>query len=961
MADGGATYTVNIELATRQFSQDLRNLRTKIKNELGKAVKVTSTPDQKAEAKEKARRLREKRVEDREARKRFYNADKINAFRVRQGKATADNNKLLKIGLDVEKRQKDIGAAMEAAEKGRFQWAEAKLKVAKEQIKQDFKDLDLINKQAAAEKKVLTDKENAARKLENRARKGPYGQRMYGPIDKYGTQVYTGYKNPRTPPVPKSGASLPIDLGRKGTGTFATKQTELLRRRQTLETLLETFKGVNTDEVRKFKTGIQTLITEYSKVSDLQTKMRPTGMGGKAMGGWGAWKGDKLITKDKIGSAGTLSRQLEQLDNLTKREEARGKQIRLRIKAEEEFLNKKHRIEKLLATFDKKGVATDAKRLKLEKAITVQDKQQLDTLLRELELENIGLRGVSGTGGGRGGRGGRRSSFVGGPSSPLNFAANGQLLPGRKPPAWGRIGQSAMISGGFPLLFGQNPLVAGLGAAGGAIGESLTPGGGFAGGIAATAISTVLGTALTSVKNLSEALNPLKFNADKAVEALGFLNSERAREIKLIEKTRGSNAALLEVRKDLQERYGPSGVEALDKFDKGWDKFMKGFKSSLTDVKVNFAEFIDSITSDTKQMRDLGLSSLGDDHLLVKQYNDLTKQIKLASDVSGPNAINNMLAGNARPGMFNQSIVLTRQGEENVANLKAKRDKLTPGLVAGGIDADASKLISDYNAKFTEQVRLQEYNLDVQKRILDLRAKGINPAIAKTIVKFEEMNDINIELLKHELAMKEAKINEGNLKGQDLVIAQQSVVMLEQKIVKQKELNQAKIDEIEKSMQANIQAEKQLALWKDIGSTIKSGLVEGINAAIDGTKSLGEIAGNVFRKISNALLDYGISALLANSGLPGAKKFFGFANGGRPPKGRPSIVGERGPELFVPDSAGTIIPNHEMGGANVVVNVDASGSSVEGDAGAAQELGSMLAAAIQAELVKEKRPGGLLA
>ena len=45
---------------------------------------------------------------------------------------------------------------------------------------------------------------------------------------------------------------------------------------------------------------------------------------------------------------------------------------------------------------------------------------------------------------------------------------------------------------------------------------------------------------------------------------------------------------------------------------------------------------------------------------------------------------------------------------------------------------------------------------------------------------------------------------------------------------------------------------------------------------------------------------------------------------------------------------------------NVVVNVDASGSSVEGDAGQAAELGRMLGAAIQAELVKEKRPGGLL-
>ena len=87
----------------------------------------------------------------------------------------------------------------------------------------------------------------------------------------------------------------------------------------------------------------------------------------------------------------------------------------------------------------------------------------------------------------------------------------------------------------------------------------------------------------------------------------------------------------------------------------------------------------------------------------------------------------------------------------------------------------------------------------------------------------------------------------------------------------------------------------------------------------------------------------------------------GFANGGRPPIGRPSVVGERGPELFVPDRSGTIVPNHAMGGSNIVVNVDASGSSVEGDSDQAAQLGKMLGAAVQAELVKQKRPGGLLA
>jgi phage-related minor tail protein len=78
--------------------------------------------------------------------------------------------------------------------------------------------------------------------------------------------------------------------------------------------------------------------------------------------------------------------------------------------------------------------------------------------------------------------------------------------------------------------------------------------------------------------------------------------------------------------------------------------------------------------------------------------------------------------------------------------------------------------------------------------------------------------------------------------------------------------------------------------------------------------------------------------------------------------GSPYIVGERGPELFVPGSSGTIIPNNKMGGAvSIVVNVDASGSSVEGNEQEGQQLGRVIAAAMQAELIKQKRPGGLLA
>jgi hypothetical protein len=87
------------------------------------------------------------------------------------------------------------------------------------------------------------------------------------------------------------------------------------------------------------------------------------------------------------------------------------------------------------------------------------------------------------------------------------------------------------------------------------------------------------------------------------------------------------------------------------------------------------------------------------------------------------------------------------------------------------------------------------------------------------------------------------------------------------------------------------------------------------------------------------------------------------AMGGPVSAGSPYLVGERGPELFMPRTSGSIYPNDAMGmgGANVIVNVDASGTSAQGNGGQANQLGKVIGAAVQAELIKQRRPGGLLA
>ena len=163
--------------------------------------------------------------------------------------------------------------------------------------------------------------------------------------------------------------------------------------------------------------------------------------------------------------------------------------------------------------------------------------------------------------------------------------------------------------------------------------------------------------------------------------------------------------------------------------------------------------------------------------------------------------------------------------------------------------------------------------------------------------------------------------------------------------------------------------QEQKQIFGQIGQTIETGVVDLIEAAVDRTKSLGEVASGILRNLARQFLSLGVNQLfgafnLGGGGMPTSLKTSGmkfFANGGRPPVGRPSVVGERGPELFVPRASGTIVPNHALGGsASVTVNVDASGSSVEGDADQAGRLGKAIGIAVQQELIKQKRPGGLL-
>jgi len=130
------------------------------------------------------------------------------------------------------------------------------------------------------------------------------------------------------------------------------------------------------------------------------------------------------------------------------------------------------------------------------------------------------------------------------------------------------------------------------------------------------------------------------------------------------------------------------------------------------------------------------------------------------------------------------------------------------------------------------------------------------------------------------------------------------------------------------------------------------------------------ILGSVFNAFTSsstrALMDdHGLSRADASTIASGGfveTVFEPKAAGGPVKQGGSYLVGERGPELFSPGVSGMITPNHALGGGTtVVVNVDASGSSVQGDEDRGRELGRLISVAVQSELVQQKRPGGLLA
>lgn len=126
------------------------------------------------------------------------------------------------------------------------------------------------------------------------------------------------------------------------------------------------------------------------------------------------------------------------------------------------------------------------------------------------------------------------------------------------------------------------------------------------------------------------------------------------------------------------------------------------------------------------------------------------------------------------------------------------------------------------------------------------------------------------------------------------------------------------------------------AVGPALGSALAKGIFDGGKGiGRDITDSLKNIGKQLFAQVFDNLVAVTIANTLAteeNTIWLAIKGIFGLlADGGPASANSPYIVGERGPELFIPDHAGTVIPNNRLGGASAPLPSGGSSSTAYGD------------------------------
>ena len=486
--------------------------------------------------------------------------------------------------------------------------------------------------------------------------------------------------------------------------------------------------------------------------------------------------------------------------------------------------------------------------------------------------------------------------------------------------------------------------------------------GGFAGGIAATAALQQITTLTQEIGKLGNALARPTENIGTLVEKLGLTNDPAGRLALKLEKLGLTSSASALLMEKFTEKTGKS-PDALSKATQEINEMNEELATLTLKFQLFAAEALTPIIS-----------------LLNKvPYDQLVKLAQFRLNMSG--------AGLGAA--IGKQIFKGKGG--SISNIPASEGN----AVIGGTPLNPNFGKSASDIALTDLAKQTQFNKEIQplKQALAIEKERLTLSSTQLTLR-KEQNKLDIQNQELEVLKKEQAIQtnaELDFKIQKLTAERD---LQEQILLNAKTLADpvaAQTIELQKQMDVLMDRGHQVVA---LSQTISASFAESFKGIIKGTMTVGEAFSNMLNRMADHFLDMaakmmanqfqqGILSLIGNSltggfGGGGGVPFItdnvfntgfdtslisagAFANGGNPPVGKASLVGEKGPELFVPQKSGTIIPNHALGGTtNVVVNVDASGSAVEGDDQNAKQLGEVISVAIQAEIVKQKMAGGLL-
>ena len=507
---------------------------------------------------------------------------------------------------------------------------------------------------------------------------------------------------------------------------------------------------------------------------------------------------------------------------------------------------------------------------------------------------------------------------------------------------------NALIGGAFPLLFGQGAGASAGGALGGAAGGLLGGQFGFALSLVGTQLGSLVDNLVSSTAALGRAIGPFARDTEAVTASLGLQGSVEEARLKLIEQAQGKTAAFNAAMKIMNQRIGERGVKALKQFGENARLLGSQFTLALTKLQAftaGIANFIIRITGLQKSLEE----------------GEATKIVSAAAAGGDSTAIGLVARRN-------QITSIRGQGGEG-SRKKVLLDQLKIEEQIFAIQQKVATEVAELTTKSSTLLADKQKEVDLNKRVAEIMKTGVNKELAKSLAEVEQIFDEEQKILLEKQKQTKAAFEKAIIETNDKDL--------------QREL-QIKYDEITKQLdQHNIEREKGIKLTKDLGDgtdkvaeafkrlneTIRNDIKEGIKGLIKGTSTLGDLLNNVADRfldlaLNQALFGNASGEFSKGSGIFGAIAGIFKANGGPVRSGKSFIVGEKGPELFTPGRSGAITPNNKLmsgGSTSVVVNVDASGTDVQGDEAEAKQLGTLISVAVQGELLKQQRPGGLLA